>query len=92
MDRPAEEFSDEDVERIAGTYHTWRGVPGAWCREDVKRLSSPPTLEEIAEHGYVSTRAARGAAVEEDDEHAIPERLGCLAGGAEGQFEEARRS
>ena len=32
VDRTHKELSDEDIARIAGTYHAWRGEPGAQAR------------------------------------------------------------
>ena len=34
VDRTRKEFSDEDIARIAGIYHSWRGEPDADAYED----------------------------------------------------------
>ena len=36
VDRTHKELSDEDIARIAGTYHAWRGEPGGNARNDTK--------------------------------------------------------
>jgi type I restriction enzyme M protein len=55
VDRVHRELSDEDIERIARTYHAWRGEKGAGKYEDVAGFCKSAKLEEIASHGYVLT-------------------------------------
>ena len=49
-------FSDEDLARIAGTYHAWRatGEPGV-AYEDVPGFCKAVTTADIAANGYVLT-------------------------------------
>ena len=49
VDRTRKEFSDEDIARIAGTYHAWRGEPHADAYEDVPGFCETATREEIRE-------------------------------------------
>ncbi len=92
VDRTRREFSDEDVERIAGTYHAWRGVPGDVEYEDVPGFCKAVTLGGIKEYGYVLTPGRYvGAAVKEDDDTPFPERFAALREKLEGQFEEAEK-
>lgn len=69
LDRTRKEFSDEDIAKIAGTYHAWRGENGADTYEDVPGFCKAATLEAIREHNHVLTpgRYVGAAAVEADD-------------------------
>lgn len=72
VDRTRREFSDEDIAKIADTYHAWRGEAAAIERrgayEDIPGFCKSATLEEIAEHGHVLTpgRYVGTEAVEDD--------------------------
>jgi type I restriction enzyme M protein len=74
------EFTDDVIERIAGTVEAWRGSPstlagegrgeGANTYADIPGYCRSVTLAEIAEHGHVLTpgRYVGAEAVEDDDE------------------------
>ena len=49
------ELTSDDVTRIAGTYHAWRGDPGAVEYADVAGFCKSASLKEIREHGHVLT-------------------------------------
>ena len=53
VDRTHRELSDEEIARISGTYHAWRGEKGAGEYQDVAGFCKSATIEEIASHGYV---------------------------------------
>lgn len=61
-------FTEEELEKIAGTYHNWRGSPWAdGDYEDVEGFCRSATLETIAEHGYALTPGRYvGASLDED--------------------------
>ena len=68
VDRTRKEFSDEDISKIASTYHAWRGEPGADNYEDAAGFCKTATLEEIGEHGHILTPGRYvGAPPREDD-------------------------
>jgi len=70
VDRTRKKFSDEeDIAKIAGTYHAWRGEPEAGAYEDVPGFCKAVTLEEIRGHNHVLTpgRYVGAVAVEADD-------------------------
>lgn len=48
-------FSREDIDRIAGTYHAWRGQHTAGIYQDIAGFCRTTTIEEIAKHNYVLT-------------------------------------
>ena len=90
VDRTRKEFSDEDITRIADTYHAWRGAPDANPYEDEPGFSKSATLEEIGEHGHVLTPGRYvGATVTEDDDVPFEERFRELQDTLNEQFAEA---
>ena len=92
VDRTRREFSDEDIARIADTYHAWRGEEEAGEYEDVLGFCKAASLEEIKGHGYVLTPGRYvGAEVAEDDDTPFEERFAALTAKLEGQFAEAER-
>jgi len=70
VDRVHRELTDEDVARIAGTYHVWRGDKGAGTYADVPGFCSSAKLDDIRKHGHVLTpgRYVGAEAVEDDGE------------------------
>jgi type I restriction enzyme M protein len=86
------EFTDEVIERIAGTVAAWRGEADAAAYEDVPGYCRSVKLAEIAQHGHVLTpgRYVGASEVEADDEafadkmQKLTEKLGeQMAKGAE---------
>ncbi len=61
-------FTEEELEKIARTYHNWRGSPwAAGAYEDEEGFCKSATLAEIAEHGYALTPGRYvGASLDED--------------------------
>jgi type I restriction enzyme M protein len=47
VDRTRREFSDDDIARIATTYHAWRGEPEAGVYKDVPGFCKSATIGEI---------------------------------------------
>jgi type I restriction enzyme M protein len=70
VNRVQRDFTDDDIARIAGTYHAWRGDKGAGKYEDVPGFCKSAKLKEIEAHDYVLTpgRFVGAEAVEDDDE------------------------
>jgi type I restriction enzyme M protein len=83
VDRTRKEFADEDIAKIAGTYHAWRGEEGAGEYEDIPGFCKSASLEEIRTHNHVLTPGRyveRFAALKEklDEQLAEDEELGAL--------------
>ncbi len=79
VDRTRKEFSDEDISKIAGTYHSWRGEPEAGNYEDVPGFCKAATLEKIREHNHVLTPGRYvGTAAAKDEGEPFPERFAAL--------------
>ena len=75
IDRVHRELTDDDIARIADTYHAWRGEAVGADHDPVKYKDVPgfcksASLEEVRTHGYVLTpgRYVGAASREEDDE------------------------
>ncbi|GBD35312.1 hypothetical protein HRbin36_00423 [bacterium HR36] len=70
VDRTHRELTDEDIQRIATTYHAWRGEPDAGEHQDIPGFCKSVTLDEIRAHGYVLTpgRYVGAEAVQDDGE------------------------
>ena len=60
-DRTHRDLSQEDIARIAETYHAWRGGEGAGDYADVPGFCKSAALEEVSRHGHVLTPAATWA-------------------------------
>ena len=52
------ELTDEDIARIAGTYHAWRGEDDAGDYPDIPGFCKRAALEEVRKDGHVLTPAA----------------------------------
>ena len=86
VDRTRKEFSDDDVAKIADTYHAWREGKGY---ADVPGFCKSATLDEIKAHNYVLTPGRYvGAADVEDDDVPFPERFAALRIKLDQQFSE----
>ena len=92
VDRVHRELSDEEIARIAGTYHAWRGEAGAGVYQDIPGFCKSATTEEIAPHGYVLTPGRYVGAEEiEDDGEPFKEKMARLTARLEEQFQESAR-
>ncbi|PWR18401.1 N-6 DNA methylase [Zavarzinia aquatilis] len=87
VDRTRKEFSDADIEKIARTYHAWRGEGDAGSYEDVPGFCKAASLEEIKAHGFVLTPGRYVGAAEVGDEDApFADRFAALKAKLEKQF------
>jgi type I restriction enzyme M protein len=68
-DRTHREFSDDDIAKIANTYHQWRKNDGTY--EDRKGFCKSASLEEVKKHNYVLT-PGRYVGIKEDEDDGIP--------------------
>ena len=87
VDRTRRELSDEDIARVAETYHSWRGEPKSNQYKDVPAFCRAVTLKEIASHSYVLTPGRYvGAADVEEDDVPFEERFAALKNTLQQQF------
>ena len=70
------EFTEQVIDKIAGTVAAWRGEADAGEYHDVAGFCRSVTLAEIAEHGHVLTPGRYvGAETVEDNDEAFAERM-----------------
>ena len=92
VDRTRRELSDEDVARIANTYHAWRGEKSVGKYENVLGFCKSASLDEIRKHGHVLTPGRYvGAEVQEDDGEPFQEKMQRLTAQLLEQFAESSR-
>ena len=93
VDRTRKEFADEDIAKIASTYHAWRGEPGANTYEDEPGFCKVATIEEIREHNHVLTPGRYvGTEADESDDVPFEERFGALKETLAEQFAQAEET
>lgn len=91
VDRVHRELSDDDIAKIADTYHRWRG-DGEGKYEDVAGFCKSATTDEIASHQFVLTPGRYvGAEEVEDDGEPFDEKMKRLVATLEEQFAEGAR-
>ncbi len=82
-------LTDDDIAKIADTYHAWRNHGGDY--EDVPGFAKAASLEEIAKHDYVLTPGRYvGAAEAEVDDEPIDEKIARLTKELFAEFERGR--
>jgi type I restriction enzyme M protein len=92
VDRTHRELTDEEVERIANTYHAWRGEKAAGEYLDVPGFCKSASLEEVRKHGHVLTPGRYvGAEAQEEDAEPFEEKMKRLAATLREQQAEAAR-
>jgi type I restriction enzyme M protein len=92
VDRTHKDFSEEEIDKVAATYHAWRGEKDADEYKDVPGFCKSASTEEIKEHGYVLTPGRYvGAAEIEDDGIPFEEKMAELSARLYEQFAEADR-
>ena len=92
IDRTHRDLPDDELARIADTYHAWRGEPGAGVYADVPGFCKSATLAEIQSHGYVLTPGRYvGAEETEDDDEPFEEKMQRLTAKLEEQFAESAK-
>lgn len=89
VDRTHRELTDEEIQKIAQTYHNWRNKSGY---EDVKGFCASVPMEVIAQNDYVLA-PGRYVGVEDTQEDDIPfeEKMAELTEKLYQQMKEARR-
>ncbi len=87
VDRTRREFSDQDIARIANTYHAWRGEPDAGVYKDILGFCKSAGIAEIRERNHSLTPGRYVGSVEvEDDSVPFAERFVALTNELDGQF------
>ena len=97
IDRVQRDLTPEDIAKIAGTYHAWRGDSQIVNRKseivnysDVPGFCKSATLEDIRAHGFVLTPGRYvGAADIADDGEPFEQKMKRLNATLEEQFAES---
>jgi type I restriction enzyme M protein len=89
MDRVHRDLTDEDIAKIADTYHAWKA--GKYY-EDIAGFCKSSTLKEIQAQGCVLTPGRYvGAAEAEEDDEPFEHKMKRLTKELEAQFEESNK-
>ena len=95
-------FDDEDIQKIAGTYHSWKqdedapvGTGSSSDRvpyEDIPGFCKSAGLDEIRSHEYILTPGRYvGSEIAEDDDEEFAEKMAKLTAELEAQFAESSK-
>ena len=80
VDRTRRELTDAEIQKIADTYHAWRGEKNAGEYADVAGFCKSVTLDDIRKHDHVLTPGRYvGAAEQEDDGEPFEEKMRRLS-------------
>lgn len=75
-DRTHRELSENEIKRIARTYHAWRGEKSASEYADIPGFCKSAMLKDIRKHGNVLTPGRYvGSKVQEDDSEPFKEKM-----------------
>ena len=90
-DRTHRDLSQEDISRIASTYHSWRSEdPDEY--EDIPGFCRSSTLQEVQRHGYVLTPGRYvGTEARENDGEPFEEKMARLTAQWQEQSAEGKR-
>ncbi len=89
INRRTKEFNDEDICRIADTYHQWRNKADGYT--DVPGFCKSVSLDEIREKGYVLAPGRYIGLPEDEDDFDFAERFGKLKAELDEQMQEEAR-
>ena len=88
-DRVLRDFTQEDISKIADTFHAWQQNDGY---EDEKGFCYSASLDDIKKHDYVLTPGRYvGAADQEEDSEPFAEKMTRLTKQLKEQFEESEQ-
>jgi len=92
VDRVHRELTDDDIQKITGTYHAWRGEKDAGKYKDVAGFCKSAKNSEIEKHGFVLTPGRYvGAEDIEDDGEPFNDKMTRLTNTLDGQFKESAK-
>lgn len=92
VDRVRRELREEDIRKIAHTFHIWRGIVEGETYEDIQGFCKAATLDEVREHEYILT-PGRYVGIEEieDDGEPFEEKMARLTAELAEQFAKSRK-
>ena len=90
LDRRHRELTDEEINKIAGTYHAFRGEEGEY--ENIAGFCKAAAVEEIKKQGYILTPGRYvGTKETEDDDEVFEEKMKRLTAELSKQMAEEKR-
>ncbi len=93
IDRTHRELTDEDIARIADTYHAWRGDKDVKQKyRDIRGFCKAAALDDIRKHGHMLTPGRYvGTEAQEDDGEPFEDKMKRLTSMLRQQMEEATK-
>ena len=89
INRRTRELSNDDIQKIALTYHEWRKTKGKY--EDIKGFCNSASIERVKELDYVLTPGRYVGLPDEEDDFDFNERFTGLKAEFEAQLKEEAR-
>jgi type I restriction enzyme M protein len=89
INRRTRELTDDDIRKIADTYHSWKKDDGSY--EDIPGFCKSATLDEVRELDYVLTPGRYVGLPEEEDDFDFDERVKKLTAELKAQMEESAK-
>lgn len=90
IDRRHRELIDDDIAKIIGTYHAWRGNDSKY--KDITGFCKSAKLDEIRKHSHILTPGRYvGTEVREKDDEAFEEKMKRLMGELSKQFKKSNK-
>jgi type I restriction enzyme M protein len=90
IDRRHRDLTDEEIVKIASTYHAWRGEGGKY--KDIPGFCKVVPLDEIRKHGHILTPGRYVGSVEvEDDDEEFDEKMKRLTADLSQQMKDSRK-
>ncbi len=92
IDRVHRELTDDDIRKIADTYHAWRGDKTAGDYEDIPGFCKSATIEEIRKHNHILTPGRYvGVLPQKDEDEPFTEKMKRLTAELKKQMEESEK-
>lgn len=90
VSRTLKEFSQEDIQKIAGIYHAWRGTSEEEYKNEAG-LNQVATLEEVRKNEYILTPGRYiGLAEIEEDSEPFEQKMDCITSELSEQFAKSK--
>ena len=92
IDRRHRQLTQEDIDKITKTYHSWRGEKEAGKYEDVLGFCKSAKKEDVEKHNFILTPGRYvGIPPEEDDGEPFEDKMARLTKELGEQFEEGKK-